>query len=84
MLNAGLDGVKNNIAPPPEVKRDIFKMSAAEMDESCIAIMPGSLREAINEFKANPLSKETLGAHIFEKYIEAKEKEWGQLQNCGN
>ena len=82
MLNAGLDGVKNNIAPPPEVKRDIFKMSAAEMDEHGIAIMPGSLKEAIDEFKASPLSKETLGAHIFEKYIEAKEKEWDSYRTA--
>ncbi len=82
MLNAGLDGVKNNIAHPPEVKRDIFKMTAAEMDANCIAVMPGSLKEAVNEFKASPLSKETLGDHIFGKYVEAKEKEWDSYRTA--
>ncbi len=37
------------------------------MDECGIVVMPGSLKEAINELKANPLSKETLGEHIFGK-----------------
>ena len=82
MLNAGLEGVKNNLTPPAEVKHDIFKMSAAEMDECAIAVMPGSLKEAINEFKACPLSKVTLGEHIFVKYIEAKEKEWNSYRTA--
>ena len=82
MLNSGLDGVKNNLTPPAEVKRDIFKMSAAEMEECGIAVMPANLKEAIGELKANPLSKETLGAHIFEKYIEAKEKEWDSFRTA--
>ena len=76
MLNSGLDGVKNNLVPPPEFKKDIFKMSAAEMDEANIAVMPGSLKEAIEELKANPIARSTLGNHIYEKYIAAKEKEW--------
>jgi glutamine synthetase len=82
MLNSGLEGVKAGLTPPAEVKGDIFKMSPAEMDECGIVVMPGSLYEAINEFKNNPLSKETLGEHIFEKYIEAKEKEWESFRTA--
>jgi glutamine synthetase len=82
MLNAGLDGVKNNLTPPAEVRRDIFKMTAAEMEECGIATLPANLKEAIGEFKANPLSKETLGAHIFEKYVEAKDKEWDRFRTA--
>jgi len=76
MLSAGLDGVKNNLTPPPEVKKDIFEMSAAEMAAENISVLPGSLMEAIDELKASPLGEVALGAHIYEKYIEAKEKEW--------
>ncbi len=82
MLNSGLEGVKSNLTPPAEVKRDIFKMSPAEMDECGIVVMPGSLKEAINELKNNPLSKETLGENIFEKYVEAKEKEWDSFRTA--
>lgn len=82
MLNAGLDGVKNNLTPPPGVNRDIFKMSPAQMAEEGIAVMPANLKEAVDELKANPLGRETLGPHIYEKYIEAKEKEWDNFRTA--
>lgn len=82
MLNSGLDGVKNKMTPPPSVDKDIFKMTDAEMTEAGINVMPGSLKEAIEELKVNPIAKETLGAHIFEKYIEAKEKEWDSYRTA--
>jgi glutamine synthetase len=34
------------------------------------------LEEAINEMEKSELIRETLGEHIFTKYIEAKRKEW--------
>jgi len=80
MLNAGLDGVKNNLPIPEPVNRDIYKMTDLEMADDGITVLPGSLEEAIGEFKANPLSKETLGQHIFEKYIEAKMTEWNEYR----
>ena len=82
MLNSGLDGVKNNLTPSDAVNKDIFKMSPAEMADEGIKVLPGSLEEAIKEFAANPLSKETLGEHIFSKYIEAKEKEWDRYRTA--
>ncbi len=76
MLNSGLDGIKNDLPVPASVDEDIFEMTAKQMDDAGIIVLPGSLREAIEELKANPIAKETLGAHIFEKYIEMKEAEW--------
>ena len=40
------------------------------------------MKEAIEEFKANPISKEALGEHIFQKYIEGKEKEWDSFRTA--
>ncbi len=82
MLNSGLDGVKNKMAPPASVDKDIFKMSPAEMDDAGIVVMPGSLKEAIEELKANPIAEATLGSHIFAKYIEAKEDEWDRYRTA--
>jgi glutamine synthetase len=80
MLNSGLDGVKNNLTPPDSVDKDIFKMTPAQMENEGISVLPASLEEAIQAFAANPISKETLGDHIFSKYIEAKEKEWDRYR----
>jgi len=76
MLNAGLDGIKNDLPVPEAVNKDIFEMSELQMSDEGVTVLPGSLMEALEAFKANPLSKETLGAHIYEKYIEAKTAEW--------
>jgi glutamine synthetase len=76
MLNSGLDGIRKDLTAPPPVDKDIFEMSDVQMAAEGVTVLPGSLKEAIDIFKANPLSKETLGEHIFGKYIEAKEKEW--------
>ena len=76
MLNAGLDGVKNKMVPPPSTDVNIYDMTPNQMKRAKIANMPASLEEAVNELKKSKIAKETLGEHIFEKYVESKEKEW--------
>jgi len=82
MLNSGLDGVKNKLTPPASVDKDIFEMNAGEMADEGITVLPASLEEAIEELKKNPIAKATLGEHIFEKYVEAKTKEWDAYRTC--
>lgn len=76
MLRAGLDGIKNKIQPPPSVDRNIFHMDETVRAEYGIESLPGSLEEAIKEMEKDPLIRETLGEHIYNKYIEAKKLEW--------
>jgi glutamine synthetase len=51
-------------------------MSAEDMKNAKIVSMPANLKEAIDELKKNPLAMDTLGEHILERYIAAKEAEW--------
>jgi glutamine synthetase len=44
--------------------------------------MPGSLKEAIDELKKNPIAKETLGKHILDRYVAAKEAEWDSYRTA--
>ncbi len=82
MLNSGLDGINNGLTPPASVDKDIFEMDSAQMAAEGITVMPANLKEALEELKANPIAKETLGDHIFEKFIEAKEKEWDSFRTA--
>jgi glutamine synthetase len=82
MLNSGLDGVKNRLESPAPVNVDIFKMTAAEKEATGIASLPGSLEEAIEVLKENPIAKEALGEHIFTKYIQGKQKEWDRYRTA--
>lgn len=79
-LNAGLDGIQRGLTPPPAVNRNIFKMTEAEMAEHGVTSLPGSLYDALQLYKADPLVKETLGEHIFNIYYDFKRKEWDQFR----
>ena len=82
MLCSGLDGVKNKLVAPDSINVDIFKMTPDEKEASGIASLPANLKEAIDAFKENPISREALGEHIFNKYIEGKEKEWNSYRTA--
>jgi glutamine synthetase len=80
ILSAGLDGIENKITPPSAVDKNIFAMSEAERLEAGIDALPGSLLEALQEMKSNPLVQKVLGEHIFEKFIEAKTEEYNEYK----
>ena len=80
-LAAGLDGIKNKISPPKLVRANIFALTEEERRAEEIETMPLNLKEALEEMKKDPLIRTVLGDHIFEKYQEAKEKEWEAYTN---
>jgi len=79
-LAAGLEGIEKKMTPPEQIKTSIFEMSSDERFAAGIDNLPGSLEEALVEFKKNPMMKDILGNHIYTKYIEAKEEEWNEYR----
>ncbi len=79
-LAAGLEGIEKKMTPPEQIKTSIFEMSSEERFAAGIDNLPGSLEEALAEFKKNPMMKDILGDHIYTKYIEAKEEEWNEYR----
>lgn len=75
-LAAGLDGIKKGLTPPASVDKNIFEMSAREIRRSGIKALPSNLHEAIGKAEKDSFVKDVVGKHIFEKYLEAKKKEW--------
>ena len=41
-----------------------------------VQTLPGSLREALDELERDELVRDTLGPHVFERFMEAKRQEW--------
>jgi glutamine synthetase len=78
MLAAGLDGIKNNLTVPEATEEDLYHLDDQEMSK--LTAMPGSLGEAIVEFKKDPLYRSMLGDHLFERYVEAKTLEWDEYR----
>ncbi|HHX73829.1 MAG TPA: type I glutamate--ammonia ligase [Firmicutes bacterium] len=79
-LAAGLDGIKNKIDPPAPVDLNIYDMTAAERRELGIDTLPSNLGEALQELSRNQLIRETLGTHIYSRFVEAKTIEWNDYQ----
>ena len=76
ILQAGLDGIKNKIMPPNPVDFNIYELSEEKIKKKGIESLPSSLLEAIEEFSKSKFMKEIYGEHLFDKFIEAKNKEW--------
>jgi glutamine synthetase len=76
MLAAGLDGIENEIELPEPIEEDIYSMNQAERSARDIQSLPGSLYQAIQECEKSDLVRETIGEHIFHKFIENKKIEW--------
>ena len=79
-LEAGLDGIRNQIAPPPAVTENVFEMRLSQKHELGIESLPADLGEALEEFDKDEYIKEVLGKHISEKYSEAKSAEWADYR----
>jgi len=80
MLAAGLKGIEKGYELPPPVEEDIFEMSEEARERHGIESLPGNLLEAIQLTEQSDLVRETLGDHIFQKFIENKKIEWDKYR----
>jgi glutamine synthetase len=76
MLAAGLDGIRRELAPPPIANEDLYNLDGSMREARGMQVLPGSLGEALEELKADDLVRETLGEHLFDRFVEAKSIEW--------
>jgi glutamine synthetase len=82
MLGAGLDGIERGLEPPPISNEDLYDLDGRAREERGLQTLPGSLGEALEEFKADALIRSTLGVHVFDRFLEAKTIEWQEY--CGH
>jgi len=80
MLKAGLAGIKNKIDPPESVEEDVYEFDDRQLEKFYIKTLPISLKEAIIEMTKSDLVKETLGDFTFERYLDAKTREWNEYR----
>ena len=80
LLAAGLDGIKNKVAVPAPVDRNIYVMTKSEREKAGIVDLPATLAEALDNLKTNEVICNALGQHLLEHFIEAKEIEWDMFR----
>jgi glutamine synthetase len=76
MLAAGLEGIEKKYKAPPPVEPNIYHMAMEEREKRGLVSLPGNLFEAILETQKSQFVKDTLGEHIFTRFLFNKKKEW--------
>jgi len=77
MLTAALEAVDDRsvICPEPVNNVNLYELNERERQELMVAALPGSLEDALIEFKADPLMKKALGETLHETFIASREAE---------
>lgn len=75
-LAAGMDGIRNQILPPPSMDVNMDILSGEEKAAHGLETLPRNLKEAVEEFEKDELMKTVLGEEVCRKYADAKRKEW--------
>ncbi|MGA3020850.1 MAG: type I glutamate--ammonia ligase [Candidatus Micrarchaeales archaeon] len=80
MLQTGLDGIKNKMEAPKPLEENVYHFDDKKLQEFKIKTLPESLRDATEKMSKSAVIREALGDHIFEKLIEAQQKQWNSYR----
>jgi len=73
IINAGLDGIENNLALPPPLDEDLY--TADESITKNLARLPAGMEKAIALAEKSALAKNVLGEPLLSRFIEMKKAE---------
>lgn len=80
ILEAGLDGLRQEELPVPSVDRNIYAMTDAERDANNITDLPSTLHNAVKAFKQDDVVKSAFGEHLAQSFIDSKDLEWASYR----
>ncbi len=80
MLAAGLEGIEKKYVLTPPVEPNIYHMAMEERERRGLTSLPGNLFEAIIDTENSKFVKDTLGEHIFTRFLFNKKKEWEEYR----
>nr|WP_081776133.1 type I glutamate--ammonia ligase [Companilactobacillus nodensis] len=80
ILDAGLDGIKNNYDLMPEVKENIYEMSEDKRREEGIVDLPSTLHNSLKALRKDEFVQESLGKGLTNSFFAAKNEEWARYQ----
>jgi glutamine synthetase len=76
ILAAGLEGIERKYELPPPTEGNVLEMTPAERAKRGIAMLPGSLGEAIALAEGSKLLRRALGEHVFQSFLTNKKIEY--------
>ena len=76
LIAAGLDGIDRRLDPGKPQNINLYELSAAELDERKIRLLPQALNEAIDALEADSVIQSGLGPELAREFIRLKRMEW--------
>ena len=76
ILAAGLEGIREALDPGQPHRENMYNYSDAQVREMGIEMLPQTLGEAIEDFAADPLSRQVFGQAMFDSFVQYKREEW--------
>jgi len=80
IIKAGLEGIKKQEKIADPVEENVYKYDDVQRENRHIQTLPGTLGEALEAFKKSTIMREFLGDEFFNKYYEAKKREWDEYR----
>lgn len=81
ILQAGLEGIRKQLTPPPAVNRNIYVMTEEEREANGILNLPAALDDALTLLAKDTVIQEALGEHIYANFKEAKDIEFDMYRS---
>jgi len=80
MLACGLDGVKNELEPPPAVEENLYHFDEFQRAQRNVGMLPAALGDALDELERDDVVRRALGDHVYDRFLEAKRAEWDEYR----
>ena len=76
MLAAGIDGIVNKTPLPEPVEENLYHFTDEDLARRSIPTLPATLGDAVALMQADPIVREALGDHVFDRLTEAQTADW--------
>lgn len=76
VLEAGLDGLRNELPAIHEVDENIYQMTSKERVEKDVRNLPDTLHNALKSLTKDEVVKGSMSDHIYHSFMEAKTREY--------
>ncbi len=73
ILAAGLDGIRQELPLAEAAEEDLFHVDPRALG---LEALPDSLGAALDALQHDEVIQEALGAHVYERFVDAKRQEW--------
>jgi len=76
LIAAGLDGIDRELDPGKPQNINLYELSAAQLAEKGIKLLPQNLLEAVEALEADEVVCKGLGDGLAQEFIRLKRMEW--------